>query len=80
MLLDHGADLNASGPKGERVLFHAADARNWRAVLLLLERGADGRQVRSLDGKSLAGLLEANAVWAGRDDGFAAVVAYLERH
>lgn len=80
MLLDHGADLNATGPKGERVLFHAADARNWQAVLLLLERGADPRQGRSFDGKSFEGMLAANAAWAGKDDGFAAVVDYLERN
>jgi hypothetical protein len=80
MLLDHGADLNATGPKGERVLFYAADARNWKAVLLLLERGVDWRQGRSFSGKSFKSMLEANAAWASADPGFADVMSHLARH
>ncbi len=80
MLLDHGADLNVTGRKGERLLFYAADARNWNVVLMLLERGVDWRQGRSFNGKSFKSMLEANAGWAGGDPGFADVMQYLERH
>lgn len=79
MLLDHGAELNATGPDGRRVLFYAAEARNWNAVLFLLDRGADPRKGRSLSGQSLAGVVEASAPWASNDPGYAAVRERLLR-
>lgn len=76
-LFDHGAELNATGPRGERALFYAADARNWPAVLFLLDRGADPRMGRSLSGQSLAAVVESNAAWASADPGYADVVQRL---
>jgi hypothetical protein len=77
MLLDHGADLDATGRRGERPLFYAADARNWPAVLLLLDRGADPRLGRSLGGQTLEAMLASNASWASTDPGYADVVQRL---
>ena len=78
-LLDHGADLRATGPGGETVLFYAASASNWRAMDFLLTRGADPRQGRSRTGETLRDVVEdaarqrrARGVQGGRasdDDG-----------
>ncbi len=80
LLIKHGADLNLTGPKGERVLFAAANARNWKAVLFLLEQGVDARVGRTLSGQDFRSMLEANASWASADSGYAEVAAWLRTH
>ncbi len=41
LLLDHGADVNATGPHDKTALHYAATAGHTRVVSLLLDRGAD---------------------------------------
>jgi ankyrin repeat protein len=41
LLLEHGADINASGPNGKTALHYAAAAGHNSVVTLLLDRGAD---------------------------------------
>lgn len=89
LLLDHGASLNATGPKGETALIYAATTPNWPAALVLLERGADSKQGRSFKGFTFEQMVEehlerqkARAAYderAGLDDGTQAVVDYLRR-
>ena len=59
LLLDRGADLAATRPRGETVVLQAALARNWPAVQLLLERGADPSLGRTARGDDVAGLVRA---------------------
>jgi ankyrin repeat protein len=80
LLIKHGADLNLTGPKGERVLFAAANARNWKAVLFLLQNGVDSRVGQTLSGQDFRSMLEANASWASADSGYAEVAAWLRAH
>ncbi len=80
LLIKHGANLDLTGPKGERVLFAAANGRNWKAVLYLLEHGVDSRVGQTLSGQDLRGMLEANASWASADSGFADVREWLRTH
>ncbi|MCC6429377.1 MAG: ankyrin repeat domain-containing protein [Gemmatimonadaceae bacterium] len=80
MLIEHGADLSAKGNRGTGgVLFYAADARNWPVVLMLLQRGVDWRQGRTLSGQTFREMLEANASWASSDSGFAEVMAFVKK-
>ncbi len=80
LLLDHGADLTATDRQGRNVLFFAADARNWAAATLLLDRGVDWKRGRTLQGKTLLEMLEANATWASADSGFTEVLTFLRAH
>lgn len=80
LLIKHGADLNRTGPKGERVLFAAANARNWKVVLFLLQNGVDSRVGQTLSGQDFRSMLEANASWASADSGYAEVAAWLKTH
>ncbi len=80
LLVAHGADLTRTGRKGERVLFYAADARNWTVVLWLLQQGVDWREGQSSNGKTFEAMLEGNAGWAGNDPGFTDVMAYIKQH
>jgi ankyrin repeat protein len=41
LLLDHGADVNAAGPRGKTALHYAATAGHAGVMRILLERGAD---------------------------------------
>src|SRR5690606_10222283 len=70
MLLDRGADVNFVGPKGETALFSAAATRNWAAALFLLERGADWKQGRSVNGLSFANLIDSYTGAEGGDSAF----------
>jgi hypothetical protein len=80
MLLDRGADVNAMSPKGETALFAAAMTRNWKAALLLLERGADWKQGRSVDGLPFRNLIDGYAGSQGDDGDFVAVRRLLQQH
>jgi ankyrin repeat protein len=88
LMLDKGVAINAATPDGQTALLRAATAPNWRAALLLLERGADWRQGRTLSGRSFAEEARehatrraANPSYGGPpgDDGVGAVLAFLER-
>ena len=88
LMLKHGADLRATGPGSETVLFYAASASNWRAAHHLLEQGADSKQGRSSKGLSFRELVDeivrerkARDDYTGRkpdDDGLQAVVNVLK--
>ena len=80
MLLDRGADVNAMSPKGETALFSAAMTRNWKAALLLLERGADWKQGRNVDGLTFKSLIDSYAGSYGDDTTFADVRRHLQEH
>jgi len=80
MLIEHGADLSAKGNRGTGgVLFYAADARDWPLVMMLLQRGVDWREGRTLSGQTFREMLEANASWASADSGFAEVMALVKK-
>lgn len=89
VLLDHGASLKATGPKGETALIYAATIPNWPAVLELLERGADSKQGRSFNGLTFEQLVEehvqrqkARAAYGAsgsKDDGVQAVMDFLRK-
>jgi hypothetical protein len=80
MLLDRGADVNVMSPKGETALFAAATTRNWKAVLLLLERGADWKLGRSVNGLPFKSMIDGYAGSEGGDSTFALVRQYLQQH
>jgi len=80
LMVTHGADLALTGNQGKRLLFAAADARNWPAVLQLLQRGADPAVGQTLGGKDFRTMVNDNASWASADSGYADVVAWLETH
>jgi hypothetical protein len=54
-------------------------AQNWPAVLLLLERGADWRQLRSLDGRDFRAMLAHDASMHGEQPGLAEVTRFLDQ-
>jgi hypothetical protein len=76
LLLDRGADVNAMGPNESTALFSAANTRNWKAALLLLERGADWRRGRSVNGVPFKNLIDG---YAGAESGDPAYVAVRQR-
>lgn len=79
LLLDRGADVNATGPKEATALFAAATTRNWKATHLLLQRGADWKRGRSVNGLPFESLIDSYAGAEGGDSTFAAVRRYLQR-
>jgi hypothetical protein len=78
VLLDSGADLNATDRTGCGALFHAVNTRNWKAVLLMLERGADWRKVRTPDGLGLRERLESEVRLVGNGQGLAEVMRFVQ--
>ena len=90
LVLDDGANIQATGPNGETALIYAATAPNWRAALMLLNRGADWRKGRSFDGSTFPQVVQAHidrvnaqADFDGKpvpDDGVDDVVAFLQSH
>jgi hypothetical protein len=66
LLLDRGADVNAIAPNESTALFTAANVRNWKAALLLLQRGADWRRGRSVNGLPFRDLIDS---YAGAESG-----------
>jgi hypothetical protein len=59
LVLQHGADLRAMGPKQESVLIYAATAQNWKAARYLIEQGADITLGRSFNGQTFAEVVRA---------------------
>ena len=79
-LLDNGADIKVNDKEGRSIVFDAANTNNWKAVLLLLERGADYKAGRTVNGETFEQLVESHARVYGDTAGVAEVVAYLKRH
>jgi uncharacterized protein len=73
LLIDRGADVNAMGHDESTALFGAANARNWKAVLLLLQRGADWHRGKSLNGMPFKNLVEDEIGSQGSDSTYQAV-------
>ena len=61
LLIEHGADVNATGRNGATALLSAANTRNWKAALVLLQHGADWRLGTSVNGQSFKDLVESRA-------------------
>jgi ankyrin repeat protein len=80
LLLDRGADVNAMGRKEETALFSAAATRNWKAAMLLLERGADWKRGRSVNGLPFTSLIDSYAGAESGDAAFVDVRRYLQQH
>lgn len=78
-VLEHGADLKATDNDGRNVLFYAANSSNWKAVLTLLERGADFRSGRTLNGETFPEMVESYARTFGDTAGVREVQAYLKQ-
>jgi hypothetical protein len=83
MLLQRGADVQASGRDGKHnALGAAAAAQNWKAVLMLLQKGADPNKVRTPMGQGLLEKLESDlrsyGDRGGDNGGLAEAIAYLK--
>jgi hypothetical protein len=78
LLLDKGADLQATGRSGNNALGVAAAAQNWKALMILLERGADPQLVKTPMGQSLLEKLEADLRVYGDKGGLAEAIARLK--
>jgi uncharacterized protein len=78
LLLDRGANVNAEAPNGMTALFAAANTRNWKAALLLLERGADWRRGRSVNGLPFKSVVESEGGSQGSDSAYVAVRRRLQ--
>lgn len=79
LLLDRGAELDASGSDGQTALLSAAMARNWKATLLLLQRGADWQQGRTAGGLGVRELVDRDAGQPDPDGARAEVMRLLEQ-
>ena len=78
LLIDRGADVNAVAKNGSTALFEAANARNWKAALLLLQRGADWRHGRSVSGMPFKNWVDGSADLERGDSAYRAVRRFLQ--
>ena len=78
LLLDRGADMNAIARNESTALFSAASARNWKAALLLLDRGADWRRGRSVNGLPFKSLIDSYVGAESGDSAYADVRRRLQ--
>ncbi|HUQ82430.1 MAG TPA: ankyrin repeat domain-containing protein [Gemmatimonadaceae bacterium] len=76
LLIDRGADVNLMGHNESNALINAAIVRNWKAVLLLLDRGADPNRGKSVNGVPFRNLVDAES---GSQSGDSAYVAVRQR-
>jgi ankyrin repeat protein len=79
LLLDRGADVNAPGRQGSTILFAASNTLNWKAVLLLLQRGADPNRGKSVNGLPFPNLIDSYTGRYGDRKDFMEVVAFLKK-
>ena len=79
LLLDRGADINAMGHNESTVLINAANVRNWKAVLFLLQRGADWRRGKSVSGMPFQYLVEGESGSQAEDSTYQAVRRFLQQ-
>jgi hypothetical protein len=80
MLLDRGASINAVSRAGATALFSAANTRNWKAASLLLERGADWKLGKSVNGVPFRDLIDGYTGAEGGDSAFVEVKRFLDSH
>ena len=80
LLLDRGANINAVARNGHTILFEAANTRNWEAALLLLERGADWKLGKSVNGMPFKNWVDGEIGSQGGDSTYMAVRRFLEQH
>ena len=80
MLLDRGADANTIGKNGSTALFSAANTRNWKAALLLLQRGADPNLGRSVNGMPFRNWVDGSSGLDANDSAYVAVRQHLQQH
>jgi ankyrin repeat protein len=73
LLLDRGANIDAMAKDESTALFSAARARNWKAALLLLQRGADWRRGKSVNGMPFANLVDGYVGTKSGDSAFQSV-------
>lgn len=79
MLLDRGADVNFVGRNGQTALFSAATTRNWKVALHLLEKGADWKLGKSVNGQDFRSLIDSYAGESDPDGSLAAVRRHLQQ-
>ena len=79
-LLDNGADISVKDKNGLSIVFDAANTNNWKAVLLLLQRGTDYKTGRTVNGETFTQMVESHARVYSDTAGVAEVVEYLKRH
>ncbi|MGJ5815623.1 ankyrin repeat domain-containing protein [Paludibaculum fermentans] len=79
-VLEHGADLQARDSQGNSAVFAASTCSNWKAALLLLERGADWKQYRTPDGMGYKDMLDSHLRVYGDEPGLAEVIAFVRAH
>lgn len=78
MLLARGADLRVKSKTGANVLSQALATQNWRVLLLLLQRGADWRSVRTPMGLDFRNAVEGEARMRPDQPGLAEVLQFLK--
>lgn len=79
LLLERGADLAASDAQGRGVAGNAAMRANWPVLLFVLQRGADWRPFRSLQGQSLLDFVAGSEGWARDQPGYRESVEWLKK-
>lgn len=77
LLLERGADLRAKSRSGDTALSQALATQNWKVTLLLLQRGADWKTVRTPMGLDFRNAVESNARVYGDQPGLAEVLEFL---
>jgi hypothetical protein len=78
LLIDRGADLTLKSKSGSTALAQATLTQNWKAALLLLEKGADWKNVRTPMGQDFKTKVEADAHVYGDQPGLAEVLRFLK--
>ena len=66
------------GPNESTALITAANTRNWKAALVLLQRGADWRRGRSVNGLPLKSMVDNSTDVESGDSAYAAVRRLLQ--
>jgi hypothetical protein len=77
LLLDRGADLELKARDGATALRRAAISQNWPAALLLLQRGANWRETRMLNGMDFRSKVEEEARLDGDAKGLSDVLRFV---
>ncbi len=80
LVLDRGSDVNLDGRSGETVLFYSTSSRNWKGVLLLLDRGADWRKGKAFDGLPFKATIEKYAAEHPEDSAVKPIAEFLRQH